>query len=77
MIFVVFAFHAVTAIKIVRLHVFVNQLLLVLFHSHNVPLKKTKQKTRGGFQSGKTVRQQSGNPTLHVQNNKKCVSAKL
>ena len=77
MIFVIFAFHAITAIKLVRLHVFVDQLLLILFHSHDVRLKKTKQKTRGEFQSGRTMRQQSENPTLHVQNNKKCVSAKL
>jgi hypothetical protein len=40
--FVVFAFHAITAILLIGLHVIVDQLLFVCLHLHVYLLKKPK-----------------------------------
>jgi hypothetical protein len=45
MVFVVFAFHAITAILLIRLLVIVNQLLFKCFHLHMCLLRKPKKKS--------------------------------
>jgi len=43
--FVVFAFHAITAVLLIGLHVIVDQLLFVCFHLHVCLLRKPKKES--------------------------------
>jgi hypothetical protein len=45
MVFVVFAFHAITAILLIGLHVVVDQLLFECFHLHVCLLRKPKKES--------------------------------